>query len=183
MHWVLFVTKANGNTKPIISDKMLLRSRIWTLTSIVQNSGPKNGGNLLEFCSETKIWAEIFSKLCDLLAHSPLSVSEVLKLSGGRFSIEAGTQWLITAYFGICTCNCLHHVLCILFTAFPILVYGPSVCHCHLLKVGQMPTSNPVENPAGTLLFQNKDKCKIFVVILRLICVIVKKIPYQWLRS
>ena len=56
-------------------------------------------------------------------------------------------------HFGICTCNCLHHVFCILFAAFPILVYGPSVCHCHLLKVGQMPTSNPIENPAGTLLF------------------------------
>ena len=47
--------------------------------------------NLLEFCSESKIWAKILSK-CDLVAHSPLSVSKLLKLSGRGFSIENGTQ-------------------------------------------------------------------------------------------
>ena len=46
------------------------------------------------------------------------------------FSIEAGTWRLITAYFGICS-----HLLCILFTAFPSLVCGPSICHSSLLQI------------------------------------------------
>ena len=58
------------------------------------------------------------------------------------FSIEAGIWQLITAYFNTC---CL--LLCILLAASPSLVYSPSVCHSCVLKVGQTPTSNPIENP------------------------------------
>jgi len=56
------------------------------------------------------------------------------------FSIEAGTQRLVAAYFGICSC-----LLCMLFYSFLSLVYGPSVCHSCLFKVEQMPISNPIE--------------------------------------
>ena len=52
------------------------------------------------------------------------------------FSIEAGNWQFITAYFNNC---CL--LLCILLVAFHSLVYS------RVLKVGQTPTSNPIENP------------------------------------
>ena len=47
-----------------------------------------------------------------------------------------------SAYFRICS-----RLLCTLFAAFPSLVYGPSVCHSCLLKVGQTHTLNPIKNP------------------------------------
>ena len=57
------------------------------------------------------------------------------------FWIESGTRWLLAAYFRICS-----HFLCILSAAFSSLVYCPSICHIHLLKVEQTPPSNPIEN-------------------------------------
>ena len=51
---------------------------------------------------------------------------------------------------GICS-----RLLYILFAAFPSLVNGPSVCHSLLVKVEQTITSNPIENPAYSVEYNN----------------------------
>lgn len=54
-----------------------------------------------------------------------------------------------------CLLGICGRLLYILFAAFPSLVYGPSVCHSLLVKVEQTITSNPIENPAYIVEYNN----------------------------
>ena len=73
--------------------------------------------------------------------------------SQGFHSWVLNRSWYLVidrCLLGICS-----RLLYILFAAFPSLVYGPSVCHSLLVKVEQTITSNPIENPAYSVEYNN----------------------------